>query len=368
MKFSIQRNSLLNGLTHALGAVTSKSSLPALEGLLITADTQLTITGYDLEIGIVVTLEASVEEKGSIVLNAQTFSEIIKKLPDDVVNVTIKDDLKTDIVCGMSKFFISGISPDEFPELPRIEYNKSLSLPENLLRSMIKQTVYAVSINENKPVHTGCLFNIEGNVINSVGVDGYRLALRQESIDLPPDQKFSFIVPGKSLTKLLRMIDDTETLVNINIAEKHAIFEIENIVLMTRLLEGDFLNYKNAIPKEMPIHIIADVKTFVDSIDRASLLISERQRSPIRLKFEKDDVVLLCVSPLGRVEDKFSVQSNGGEVEIGFNNKYLSEAFRNTECDEVEIGLKDSLSPMVIKPVNSSSFTFLVLPVRLKNE
>jgi DNA polymerase-3 subunit beta len=194
------------------------------------------------------------------------------------------------------------------------------------------------------------------------------LALRTESLKSSIDTSFSFIIPGKTLQKLLKMLSDTDTEVKINIAKKHAIFEMENIRVMTRLLEGEFLNYKNALPKDCQITIKAKTRDFIDSIERASLLISEKQRSPVRLKFMGDDVKLLCISPLGRVEDEFAVSSSGGEMEIGFNNKYLLDAFRSTDCEEVKIELKDSLAPMVIKPVEGNAFTFLVLPLRLKSE
>jgi len=367
MRFSIERSIFLEGILNAISAVSSKSSLPALEGFLIEANEELKITGYDLETGIIVTLEANIDKTGSIIVNAQTLSEIIKKLPDDTVTFSVDDDLKIEIKCGMSKFNIIGIPALEFPDLPTIEYKKSIKLPSNLLKSMIKQTVYAVSTNENKPIHTGCLFEINGNIINVVGVDGYRLALRREQLN-EEYENTSVVIPGKSLNKLLRMLDDSDIPVVMNISDKHAIFENENIIFLTRILEGEFLNYKNAIPTNFPIRAIADVKNFTESIDRASLLINERQRSPIRLNFDKDEVNLLCISPLGRIEDKILIKSNGGQIEIGFNNKYLLEAFKNTEREEVCLELKDSLSPMVIKPLEGESFTFLVLPVRLRNE
>lgn len=370
MKFTVERSILSEAVTVASGAVSSKSSLPALEGVLIEASTNgnVKITGYDLEIAIVSTVMANVEHSGAVILSAVTFGEIIRKLPDDMVTISCDSDNKVDIVSGPSFFSIIGTPSVDFPELPVVDYKNQIILSQNKLLSMIKQSVFAVSTNESKPIYTGCLVEVEQQQMRMIGVDGYRLALRRETLAQAQNEDLSFVIPGKTLLKVSRMLQESDEPAKINVSSKHALFEIENMVLITRLLEGEFLNYRNALPKEKNIDIVSDVKPFVDSIERASLLINERQRSPIKLNFNDDDVKLSCQSPMGRVSDSFVVKSQGGELEIGFNNKYLLDAFRNTRLEKVRIELKDNLSPIVIKPLEDDNFLFLVLPVRLKGE
>ena len=370
MKFTVERSILSEAVVTASGAVASKAASQILEGLLIETDGKgsLKITGFDLEIAIICTIPSINDEFGSVVINAGTFGEIIRKLAGTQVTISVDENNKVDIDSGMTHFSIMASSYLDYPELPSVNYENSVEIEENKLESMIKQTVYAVSTNEAKPVHTGCLFEVNGSNIRVVGVDGYRLAIRNEEISSPAEEALKFNIPGKTLLKVTRMLKETDTKVKINVSRKHAQFEIENTILITRLLEGEFLNYNNAMPKEKSIEIVSDVRAFADSVERASLLINERQRSPIRLKFTDDQVKLFCSSPLGKIEDMFDVKSSGGNLEIGFNNKFLIDALRNSREEQVKIELNNSLSPMVIKPVEGDSFIFLILPVRLKTE
>lgn len=370
MKFSVERSIFSDAISTASGAVASKAASQILEGLLIETDGRgsLKITGFDLEIAIICTVPSINDEQGSVVINAGPLGEIIRKLAGEHVTVTVDENNKVDIDSGMTHFSIMASSYKDYPELPVVSYENSVEIEQNKLESMIKQTVYAVSTNEAKPVHTGCLFEIENDNIRVVGVDGYRLAIRNEKLKNTVNEPMKFNVPGKTLLKVTRMLSESDMMAKINISRKHAQFEIENTVLITRLLDGEFLNYNNAMPKEKKLELVADVKTFSESVERASLLINERQRSPIRLKFADDEVKLFCSSPLGKIEDKFNVKSSGGNLDIGFNNKFLLDAFKNSREEEVRIELNGSLSPMVIKPREGDSFVFLILPVRLKTE
>ncbi|MBC8536469.1 DNA polymerase III subunit beta [Feifania hominis] len=368
MYLSCNREDLLEAVLCASRAVSSKTSLAALEGVLLEYGRELKVTGYNLEIGIESVIPCECDGTGSVVINAHTFSEILRKMDHDVVTIEVDDKLKITIKCGMSEFTILGTSSGEFPEMPKVDRERSLKLPQNLLKNMIRQTVYAVSTNENKPIHTGCLFDVASDSLKVVGVDGYRLALREEKIDTETGEAFSFVVPGRALSEIVKLMDDTDNPISISLSRKHIIFELENKQLVSRLLEGEFLNYKAAIPANATIKIRAKVKNFVDSIERASLLISERQRSPIRIQFHDDTVVMNCSTPLGRVYDEFAAASSGGSLEMGFNNKYLLDAFRYCEQEEVMVELTSPLAPLVLRPVEGEGFIFLVLPVRLKSD
>ena len=367
MKISCEKQDLLEAINAASKAVSAKSSLPALEGLLITAGDAIKISGYDLELGIEVIAAGEIAERGEIVLSARTFGEIVRKLPDDVVTVSADDTFKTEIKCGMAEFSIIGTDPAEFAEIPKIMGDRRLTLPQNRLKSMIRQTVFAVSQNENKPVITGCLFDVMGDELRVVAVDGFRLALRRETLDPPAPERYSFVVPGKTLLEVSRLLSDTDLPVTLSVSKKQIIFELENVVLVSRLLEGEFMNYEGAIPKETKLHIKTDVRAFASAVERASLLISERLKSPVRLKFDMDHIRISCSTPLGRAQDEVAVVCEGDPLEMGFNSRFLLDALKNCECDRVRIDINTALLPMVIRPEEGEDFLFLVLPVRLRS-
>lgn len=366
MKIICQKQDLTEAISTASKAVSSKSSLPALEGLLIRAEAEITITGYDLEMGIRCGAVGTIEEQGAIVLPARTFGEIIRKLPDDLITLSVDDSGKADITCGMTEFAIIGTPAEEFPDLPEVIGDKRLTLPQNVLKSMIRQTVFAVSSNENKPIITGCLFDVLSDELKVVAVDGFRLALRKEKLLESVAENFSFVVPGKTLLEVARVLSDTDLPVSLSVTRKQILFELENIVLVSRLLEGEFMNYENAIPKEAKLHITADTRRFTEAVERTALLISERLKSPVRLNFEMDTIRLSCATPLGRAQDEFPVKSEGETLEMGFNNRFLLDALKNCECEQIKIAINTPLLPMVITPIEGDEFLFLVLPVRLR--
>lgn len=368
MRIRIEKQNLEQAISVAQKAVAGKSSIPALEGLLLTArNEELILSGYDLELGIECTVPCAVEEEGAVVLSARTFSDIVRKLPDGEVEIVSDSKLLTIIRCGMSEFTLIGIAAEEFPELPKVAGELSFSLPQNLLKSIIRQTVYAVSQNENKPVHMGCLFESKDGVLKVVGVDGYRLAMRTEYLEgtLPEMQ---FVVPGKTLIEIARILSDTDLPVEISVTKKQILFRIENVLLVSRLLEGEFLNYNNAIPKDGSVFLTVDVRSFIESVERTGLMISERLKSPLRIRFDSGKVKLSCATAIGTARDEFQAEMEGDPLEIGFNNKFVLDALKNCDEEKVKLRLASPLLPMVITPVEGDKFLFLVLPVRLKNE
>lgn len=368
MKFTCEKNLLNEAVMTALKAASSKSSFPALEGILITTlENSIRLTGFDLDLGIECIIEANIIEKGAIVLNSKMFSEIVRKLPDFNVIVESNEKLLTNIKCDMAEYNIVGIAPDEFPELPKVNTEKTIGLPQNLFKNMIRQTHYAISTSESKPVHTGSLFEIENNRLRIVSVDGFRLALRQEEL-LQQYDNFSFVVPGKTLSELSKILRDTDEIVNISLAKKHILFEFDNNVIISRLLEGDFLNYRNVLPKDIRIVVKVQTKKLIDSVERASLLINEKIKSPIRCNIDNNDIKITCKTVNGNVFDELQSDNSGGTVEIGFNNRYMLDALKATEQENIRLELNTHLTPIVIKPEEGESFIFLVLPVRLKSE
>ena len=367
MKFSCEKAVLSEGISTCIHAVAAKSTISVLEGLLLTAQDQLTMCGYNFKTGIKKTVSADISEQGSIVLNAKIFNDIVRKLPDDIIEISCDEHYMTTIRCGMSEFNIIGASPEEFPELPNVEKQNSIDLPCRLLRNMIENTVFAVSDNENKPIHTGSLFEIDQNTMTVVSVDGYRLAMSREEVANPQQNTLSFVVPGETLKEISRILPDSEELIaHIYPEKKHALFEIEGTLITTRLLEGEFLNYRNAIPTDYSIDLEIDVRSIINSVERVSLIISERLKNPIRCCFEEESLKISCITSLGRAYDECPIPNCPEKIEIGFNNRYLLEALRACPADKVILQLKSSLSPCVIRPVEGEKFLYLVLPVRLK--
>lgn len=367
MNIICNREEIVNAVSNVQKAVSTKSTMPVLEGILLNASKdKLSLCGYNLELGITTEITATVKTEGKIILGAKLFSEIIRKLPDDTIEINVNSNFVTNITSGHSKFSIVGISPSEYPELPKINNPEELKISSQVLKSMIRQTLFAIADNDTKPVHTGTLFTVMDRQINLVSVDGYRLAMRTESIN--SDSDLRFVVPGKTLYEILRLLPEDDTDTCISVASKHIIFKIGNYCVISRLLEGEFLDYKSAIPPSYKTSVRVKTRQLIESVERVSLLITDRLKSPVRCIFSEEKVKLSCSTTIGKANDEFKAPIDGDFLEIGFNNRYLLDALRNTESDEILLQMNGALSPTKVLPVEGESFLFLVLPVRLKSE
>ena len=368
MKLLCNKQTLIDSINIVQKAVSSKSTLPVLEGILLEAFENLKLSGNNLELGIECSIEATIQERGSIVLNSRIFGDIIKRLPSDDVYIEVQENSNTIIKSGNSEFNILGISSDEFPELPQIEKENPLVISQEKLKSMIRQTIFAVGTDENKLILTGCCVEVDDNNFNMVSVDGYRLALRNEKIN-EMNQKISFVIPGKTLNELSKIIKDHEEDIHIFTTDKHVLFEFDNCRIVSRLLEGEFLNYRQIIPKEYTLRVKAEVQSLIDSIERAALIItSSDDLYPVKLKIKDDKIFISCSTQAGRVHDSIYVETFGDDLEIGFNHRYMLDALKACECEEVYLEFNTSLSPCIIKPIEEENFIYLVLPVRLRSE
>lgn len=366
MKITCSKQKLNDAVLNVQRAVSTKTSVSALEGIFIkTGDSFIKLCGYDLALGITTDIEAEVSEEGSIVLNAKLLGDIVHKLPAETVTISTNEKLLTTITSGEAEFSIVGIRPDEYPELPIVKEHMSFKISNLLLKSMIHQTIFSISESDAKPIHTGTLFEIEKDKIRLVSVDGYRLAIREEPLNCGIEG--SFVVPGKTLKEVIKLIGENEEEISIIIGERHILFSIENYTVISRLLEGEFLDYRAAVPKESITEVTVPVNRLIESVERVSLIVTERLKSPIRCNFNENEIKISCASSIGRATDQIKAKIEGSAVEIGFNNLYLLDALRNTECDEVKILLNGPLNPTRIIPIEGKSFLFLVLPVRLNN-
>ena len=379
MKIQCQKSQLVEAVSNVQRAVSSKSTLAALEGILLktTTNGDLKLCGYDLELGITTVIEAQVDEPGEVVLSARLFGDIVRRLPDETVTILVDEKMITQITCGPSEFSIVGIPSSEYPELPSVEGASSIDLTSPILKSMIRQTLFAVADTDAKPVHTGTLFNIENGIIRLVSVDGYRLAMRTEMINLKFEEadEIRFVVPGKTLAEIAKLLSDEpagegepEKTASIQVSRQYILTTIGSYSLVSRLLDGEFLDYQAAIPQGYTTQVTVSTRELIAAVDRASLIISDRLRSPLRLRFEEDSLRITCTTSLGKAYDEVPCHIEGNALEMGFNNKYVLDALRAADCDEICLQISGPLSPMKLVPPEGDSFLFLVLPVRLKTE
>ena len=368
MKFTVEKRLLNEAVTNLQRAgFPPKTSIPALEGILIRSEeNRLILTAYDLEIGMQTELPAIISAPGAIILTAKLFAEIVRRSPDEDITIDVDDRNTATITSGVSCFTIIGMDSAEFPELPKITDADTIKMPQELLKSMIRQTLFAVADSTAKPIHQGSLFKIENGNLDVVSVDGYRLALRREAINYANNTEF--VVPGKTLSEVLKLLKDSEGEVEICPSRRHILFRIDNYTVISALLEGEFLDYKIALPKDKKTEVTVSTRTMIESVERVSLLITDRLKSPVRCVIGEDTVKLFCTTTMGRATDQISAEISGDQLEIGFNNKYLLDALRAAETDEVRLQLGGPISPMLVLPKEGDAFSFLVLPVRLRSE
>lgn len=368
MKFSCEKNMLQSAISIVSRAAATKSSIPALEGLLLHCENStLTISAYNMQLGIRTHFSCDVEENGALVLDTRLFGEIVRRMPDDTLTLHADDKLAVKLHCGDADFDVTALPADDFPQLPEIDGENAIALPEKTLAAIVRDTIFSLSTDETRPVHTGSLFEVAGRELTVVSVDGYRLALRREHLE-QSDGTFSFIVPGIALREAESICEDVDTLVTITPGERHILFEIGDTELICRRLNGEFLDYQNAVPRNQAIRLTVDTRTMTESLDRVGVVISEKLKSPVRCLFGDGSVTFCARTPNGEAKDVCKLDGNGQELEIGFNNRYLCEALRHAPADRVCLELGSAISPAVILPEqeDDESFLYMVLPVRLK--
>ncbi len=367
MKFSCEKYLLQAACNIASRAAASKSPIPALEGLQICCTDKLTVKGYDLKKGIVTAIDADIVQRGVIVVGARLFGEMIRRLPDGIVTVATDEKDNISVKCGKSQFNILGLSAEDYPELPSFDAVNSMRLPQHVLKDMINKTIFAVSTDEVRPIYTGTLFEVEEKRLTLVSVDGYRLAKRTEKLENSKLESCTFVVPGSALSDVEKICtDEEEGEVSISVGQKHISFEIGDTTVVTRRLEGEFLNYRRSIPEVFKYEIKVDRSEFMASIDRVSLIVSEKNTSPVRMTVGDGTIDCLCVTPIGRAEDVCTCEGNGEGLLIGFNDRYMKDALKAAGCDELKLCVNTAASPCIIKAADGSEdFTYMVLPVRL---
>lgn len=366
MKILCSKDSLLTGVNTVQRAVSNKNNLPILQGILLKAETQfLHFAATDLEMGIRCQVNAQVIEEGHIVVPAKLFSEIVRKLPDTTISLILNDESLT-IEYYNSVITIKGFDPEEFPLLPDLFDPISFTLPTDLFKNMIRQTVFACALEESRPVFTGILMQIENQTIRLVATDTHRLAYKVAEIPNENELEFSGIIPAKTMSEIYRLLKDEEESLNISFNEAQVAFQFGTVNFISRLIDGQFPNYKQVIPKNCETKTHVSVREFMEAVERASLLARDGSigANIVRLKIDSSSLKIEQASEIGKISEQVVVDTEGNEVSIAFNSKFLLDVLRVAECDEIVFELSGSYSPGVIKPINDPNYLCLVLPVR----
>jgi len=376
MKFSIQRDRLVQSVQDVMKAVTSRTTIPILTGIKLVATTEgVTLTGSDSDISIESFIPNSedgmeyveIKETGSIVLQARFFSEIVRKLPTDTVEISVDSSLLVVIKSGKSEFKLNGLSADEYPQLPQLNEEKAFKLPTDLLKSLIKQTVFSVSTSETRPILTGVNWKVSQNELTCVATDSHRLSQRKATVESDLEQTYNVVIPGKSLNELNKILDDTNEDIEIVITDNQILFKAKHLLFFSRLLEGNYPDTTRLIPTESKTMFTVATKELLHSIDRASLLARENRNNVVKLStIDNNELEISSHTPeIGNViEEVLTENLEGEELKISFSAKFMMDALKAIEAPEVTIQFSGAMRPFVIRPVNDDSILQLIVPVR----
>ena len=368
MRFTCEKSTLVSGLNIASRAVAQKSSLSVIEGILCKAGLGLSLTGYNMETAITYDIPAEISDPGECILPAKLFGDIIRRLPEGPVTVVVDENFKVSIRAGFASFTIAAESADDYPELPDVAEGRGVKIPQKELKNLISGTIFAVSENQSRPIHTGVRFEVENDAISCIAVDGFRLARRTFHPKESTERTMAFVVPAPALKEVEKILTDSDDNAEFTLGAKHILFQIGGATLVCRLLEGDFLDWKRVVPTNCPVKLVAHVSDLASSIERGGLIVSEKFKSPVRCVFSHQVLLLRTNTTIGAAEDQCAIAGDGKELEIGFNVRYLADALRVVPSEEVTLALTNGLSPIVLTPVDEKEdFAYMVLPVRLKN-
>ncbi len=366
MRFTCEKSMLLTGLNITGRAVAQKSAISAIEGILCKAEDGLRLTGFNMETAITYTIEAEVIDAGACVFPAKLFADIIRRLPEGPVTVVVDDNYKVSIRAGYASFTISAEAAEDYPELPEVNTANSVRIPQMALKELISGTIFAVSENQGRPIHTGVKFEVENDTVSTIAVDGFRLARRTHHTEESIERPISFVVPAQGLKEVEKILQDEDGEVIFNLGSKHILFKIDNATLICRLLEGEFLDWRRVMPTNAPVRLVANVYELCSALERVGLVVSEKYKSPVRCVFSDQTLLLRTNTTIGAAEDRCSFAGDGKELEIGFNVRYLCDALRAIPGDEVVLELTNGLSPIVMTPAEEKyDYAYMVLPVRI---
>ncbi|SET74924.1 DNA polymerase-3 subunit beta [Oceanobacillus limi] len=376
MKFVIQRNQLIASVQDVMKAISNRTAIPILTGMKIEVKNHgITLTGSNSDISIESYIPAEEDgivnveqiEEGSIVLQAKYFPDIVRKLPEQTVEFEVDENLKVTIRSGKAEFNLNGQDAEEYPHLPKLQTDDSFEMPIDILKSLIKQTVFAVSTMETRPILTGVNVKLNQDKLSFTATDSHRLASREITVKADGINDLNVVIPGKSLNELNKILDDTEETVEISVTNNQILFRTKHLIFLSRILDGNYPETSRLIPEQSKTTIHVNTKELLNTIDRASLLAKEEHNNVVRLTTLENNIVEISSnSPeVGKVTEEITVQSfEGEELKISFSSKYMLDALKAMEVDEVNIDFTGAMRPFIIRPENDDSILQLILPVR----
>ena len=366
MIFSVERAKLLDAVSHLQRVVGSKTAMPILEGILISAEQgKITLISYNLEMGMKKEIYAKCDEAGDIVINARLLADILRRMNGLEVEISADSRLNCHIKSGEATFDIMGMAATDFPEMPSVSDKAPLVLDGKILEDMVRGTIFATALTEgSKPILTGINFSVSDGILQFVAIDGFRLAIRKQKVNI--DKEINFTVAGKSILEATRLIEVEDEKVEINVSDRLILFKIGGYSFISRLLEGEFVNYQKTLPSENKQKIVVNTRELIDIIERVSLLISESFSTPIRCYFNEFNVVFTCATALGRATETFNCNLEGESFEIGLNSKYLLEALKATKTEMTQILFNGPNAGVVLIPCDGDDYKYMIMPMRLK--
>ncbi len=365
MKIIVLKQNLMEAINIVQRAVMTKATLPILEGIYIEADEKVKLIGNCFDLGIECCVDADIQRKGSIVIEARIFGEIVRRLPDAPVYIEVLDGFKVRIECLNSYFEIRGMDGESYPMPPEYESKISLSLPQSQLRELIRQTIFAVGTDENRKIMTGVLVEARQGELKMAALDGFRMAVCSSLIK--EDVNFKVVIPGRNMQEILRVLETSEENVTISLAGSLTSFALENCRIVSKVLEGEFMNYQSYIPTQFETVINVNTRELEESMERASLITSDDKRYPVRINLDDDKMVISSTTERGMSKEEINIENSGNAMQIGFNPRFFLDALKVINDEKIKVSFTSPVGPCIITPVEHERFLFLILPVRLKN-
>ena len=367
MKFVVDKHNITDAVSKLSRAVALKSSVPVLEGILFSVeDGILTMAAYNFEIGIKKEIPIKCFEIGDIVLPAKILLDILRKMPSDEIMIEVDARHVCHISCGASHFDIVGIDASDFPEIPSAAGGNDLIMPGSMLKAMVRQTVFAVVEESSMPMYTGIYFEVERDYIKLVALDGLRIAIRKETAK--NETPLNFVITGKSISEVFRMIEDENENIKMCVAKNHISFDINGYHLVSRLIEGTYLDYNSVIKNEHSTSLKLNTSEVIDAIERISLIINNPNNTPVRCNITEEEIKFTCATTVGRASDSCPIEKEGSNLEFGFNARFMLEALRAAETDEVVVTLNGEIAPIQIRATEGDNFLYVVMPMRIRND
>lgn len=367
MKIVCNKDQLNEAIQTVSRAVATKSNLASVEGILFVAENgTLTLTGYDFEMGIKTTIDCDVQIEGDVVLSAQLLGNIVRKVSSPVISISCDEKMNCIIKSGVTEYNIKGIDSVDYPDFPSPNLDNNVNIENSLFSEMVDYVIYAVSLDDKRPAHTGVLIKLFEKQLTMVALDGYRLAICERQVDF--DGEFSIIVPAKAMNEVRKIVGEKDGKLTIFASKRYVMFKAGDFIVLSRLLEGDFLDYKKALPTSHISSAVVNTKQFSEVVERVSLIITERLKNPVKLEVGGNTLSVKCATELGSVYDELPITQEGDDLEIGFNNRYILDALKASKKEELVFQFSGSLSPCKILPKEGEDFIYLVLPVRFKND